>query len=320
MEQGQIKRITGTSFTAALLYNLGFLSPFFAVPLQYSAQSRGRQSFVLSSLGASVLILSFRLMVLAPLGTFSFVVLDTGLLFMALTGLYLRNFALRFLELPVRLGVITGAFGLAVLLLSPHAGALGEEFKGVLAGFLELGAGAGLSVDVLYLMVKDVLGRTFLAWYFFFLMFTPWFAEKLGARIQQGKALASPLGDEKTAEAVQEAWVLPEYWVWLLFIPLTLFLVDKLSSPKGFVLLKGWRLYGVSNLLLITAGTYGLRGIRILGLLLRKRGLSRAGEKLLVPAVLFLVFVPGINLVMLIVTAGLGVSELWINFRLFDKE
>lgn len=124
----------------------------------------------------------------------------------------------------------------------------------------------------------------------------------------------------KSAIAGAADWGFPDNAVWFLFAPLTLFLVNRLLRSSGLHLLKGIPSYVVSNLLFIMSGLFGIKGLQIIRRMFRTWKVPRQINLMLFLALCMLAAVPGVNLILLIVVAGLGVSELWVNYRIFDKE
>ncbi|MBF9017213.1 MULTISPECIES: hypothetical protein [unclassified Oceanispirochaeta] len=320
METGQIRKITGISLTTAVLYNLGILSPFFAVPLQFSARDSNRSRFLSSSLFSVILILAFRAMILRPLGALGFLYVDGFILFLVVSGLYICNFELKGITLPVRIAFVTAGTAVLSMLLLPFAGGLKDQIILSLNQILSISnelnlTASGLEGDslmngeTLFLIFQDMVGSFGLVWYFFFIAFSLWLGQSLMKRRN---------GTDSDTET--EGWELPEVWVWFLFVPLTLYLVDRLMEVRGIDLLGRVPSYGVSNIVLITAGCYAVRGLGIIKRLMNKKGLSVQMQRILLMTTGFLIVMPGVNLALLILIAGLGVSELWVNYRIFDKE
>lgn len=320
METRQIGKITGFSIVTALLYNVGFLSPFFAVPLQLSAAGRNRNRFLLSSLVSMFLILSFRASILSPLKAQGFVYIDAYILILAIAGLYVCNFELKSFSLPVRIAVITAAAAVISLLLLPTTSGLRDQIiislDQIMMVSKELnltgtvsGSDGGLTGETLFLILQDLAGSTGFVWYFFFIALSHWMGKRMMLRFPDGRN-----------DIEQDEWNVPEAGIWFLFIPLTLFMLNKLLLIRGVRLLGTIPYYAVTNLVLIAAGTYGVRGIRIIQAVLKNKGISRQMQRILFMTAGFLIIMPGINLGLLILIAGIGVSELWVNYRLFDKE
>jgi hypothetical protein len=169
------------------------------------------------------------------------------------------------------------------------------------------GSGMNLDGETLYLILADMAGKTVLFWYFAFLVFSRTLGERLAKR---------------TAGALieSESWTLPDIWVWFLFLPLTVYLLNGPLAARGIVLLRGVSAYLVSNLILISSAAYAVRGIGVAGRFLSSRGVPLRTQRKILTACVCLVFMPGVNLALLILTAGIGVSELWVNYRFNDKE
>ena len=305
--------ISTVSILTALLYNVGILTPFFAVPVQYSASSGGRRSFLESSSAAVSVVLVFRMMLLGSMGARIFIILDILILLAVFAGLYVCNFELKDLSLPVRAAVITAAAGLLIVLTLPVTGSLKEgliesmDLVLASAGDAFSATGTDLTGEVLFMVIADLAGKTVLFWYFAFLVFSRWTGEHLMSRIT-GRSMKT------------ESWTLPGVWIWFLFIPLTVYLLNGPLSVRGIVLLKGAGSYLVSNMILISSAAYAVRGIGIAGKFLSMRGIPYRTQRMILTACAFLAFMPGVNLGLLILTAGIGVSELWVNYRFNDKE
>lgn len=315
MEISQVRKITGLSLITALLYNIGILSPFFAVPLQVSAGSSNRARFLISSLVSVFLIIAFRAMVLAPLGALGFLYLDGFILFLVVTGLYICNFELKGMVLPVRIAAVTAGTALLSLLLLPLAGGLKDQIILSLNQVLSISSelkltGTGfegenlLNGETLFLIIQDMLGKSGFVWYFFFIAFSLWLGKNIMKRSYRDYS------DSNT-----ESWKLPEIWIWFLLVPLTFYLLDRLMEVREIELLGRIPSYGVNNIILITAGCYAVRGIGMIRQFLNKKGLSVQMQRMLLMTTGFLIVMPGINLVVLILTAGVGVSELWVNYE-----
>jgi hypothetical protein len=322
LETSQIRKITGISLTTALLYNLGILSPLFAIPLQFSASGSNRSRFLSSSLVSVFLILAFRAMILRPLGAMGFLYVDGFILFLVVIGLYICNFELKGMTLPVRIAIVSAGVAVLSILLLPFAGGLKDQiilsFNQVLSISKELNLTApGLEGDnlmngeTMFLQFQDLVGSFGLVWYFFFIAFSLWLGKNIMKR---------GYGADSDTDTEPESWELPEIWIWFLFVPLTLYLLDRLMEVRGMELLGRIPSYAVSNIVLITAGCYAVRGLGMIKHLMNKKGLSVQMQRLLLMTTGFLIVMPGINLALLILTAGVGVSELWVNYRKFDKE
>ena len=303
-----------------MMYNIGILSLFFAIPLQLTALDGRKRNFLSVTLISSGLILLSRYIVLNTAEYPEMIVLDIILVTAVAAALYLANYVLYGYSVPVRLGIITAASGLLLLLLTPFTGVLEEmlidNFNRVAGTFTSLplaaGEGGGFQIEgeTLYLLLKDFFSRYVLALFFFFLSYSWWVSYRLFLRMGN---------QEKITEGAAN-WDFPDHAVWLLFVPLTLLLGNRLMDQSGLSLLTGIPSYAVSNLLIIMGGLYAIKGIQIIQRLFRKWNIPRQLNLPLLLLLGMLIVIPGVNLVLLVVMAGLGVSELWVNYRIFDKE
>jgi hypothetical protein len=318
VDQKELRKIAGASLAVTVMYNLGFLSLFYAVPLQFAALSNGRKAYLSVSLVSTVLILIVRFILLSATGFSELIVLDAVVVAVVATGLYFANFMLQRYSVPVKLGIVTAALGLLFISAAPFADGLESRIVGSIDKMTELMNSLSiptetegtvlLQEETFFLMVKDVFGRSVLAVFFFFLCYSWWSSSLLYQR----------MGGKMTPETTN--WSLPDGAVWFLFLPLTVFLVDRLLNGSGLILLKGIPAYAVSNLLFIMGGLFGIKGLQIIRVMFRKWNVPRQMNLMLFLAMGMLAVIPGVNLILLIVVAGLGVSELWVNYRIFDKE
>ena len=96
--------------------------------------------------------------------------------------------------------------------------------------------------------------------------------------------------------------------VWPLIAALSIVVLDYRVST-GFAGYLAW------NILLIMAALYGARGLGILNGLMTAANLPRGLRMLIVFTLVLILMQPGLNYLVLIGVPGLGVSELWINFK-----
>ena len=302
------------------MYNLGFFSLFYAIPLQLAALKGNKRSYISVSLLSSVMILTVRYVLLTTAEFSELILLDFAVVTIVAAAMYIANYILFGYSVPVRIGMLTAALGILLLAAIPFAGAVETQFSETLdrmsrlASSLSLAGGSDGSMliqgETLNLVIKDMFGRSVLAVFFFFMIYTWWSSSRLFLRMEKGQK----------KEYDGRDWDFPEQAVWLLFIPLTLILADRLLNQSGVFLLKGIPAYVVSNLLFIMSGLYGIRGIKIILRFFRRWNIPRQMNLLLILILGMLIAVPGVNLILLVIVAGLGVSELWVNYRIFDKE
>ncbi|MFQ3619395.1 MAG: hypothetical protein SNJ78_00480 [Spirochaetales bacterium] len=103
---------------------------------------------------------------------------------------------------------------------------------------------------------------------------------------------------------------LPEKIVWAFLLGWTGVLTG-LIQPLGWVSIVFW------NIALLTSALYGIQGVDILRFFLNKMGRFRA---LALFGIIFSLFIPGLNIIVLVGIPLLGVSELWIQYRRIEEE
>jgi hypothetical protein len=78
--------------------------------------------------------------------------------------------------------------------------------------------------------------------------------------------------------------------------------------------------FAVSNSLYIMGILYGLQGFGLLQYLMEKKNVNPGIRRLTVWSIPLSILVFPLNLIVIVLLPGLGVSELWINYRHNDKE
>lgn len=318
MDRKERRKILGTSLAVGALYNLGLFSFFYAVPLQLAASTGKRKHYGAVALLSSLLILGLRYVLLRAAGFPELILLDAAVVLTVAPALYAAAYPLGAYSLPLRMGIIAAAAGILLLLTAPFGEALDGIFQSSLGRLGDLmitlpgseGAAdtAPVGAETLYLMMKDIFARTGIAVFFFFLCFSRWAGSRLYLRMHPGE------------ESREEDWSFPESGVWLLFLPLTLFLFDRLMGRSGQSFLRGIPAYAVFNLLFVMSGLFSIKGLGIVNGFLKRSSLPRRTGRLFLPILGMAAFMPGLNLILLVAFAGLGVSGLWVNYRIFDKE
>jgi hypothetical protein len=153
-----------------------------------------------------------------------------------------------------------------------------------------------LETDSLFLWLKEMILRSYL-FIFFVILSANWWA---------GTSIMKRAGREKRFDITR--FKLPDIFIWPLLISWAVVLLDVV---KGI----GWPAYLFWNTGMIALFLFGLQGFGILRHLLKKYALFRSLKTLLTFIVIILVFIPGVNWVIIIGFPGLGVSELWIKYR-----
>ena len=155
---------------------------------------------------------------------------------------------------------------------------------------------AGIDAGTVYGIIRKAVLRSYLFAYFAILSVSWWFGSS-GIRNGRWKSSFSP-----------SSFSLPEYMVWPLIAALSIVVLDYRVST-GFAGYLAW------NILLIMAALYGARGLGILNGLMTAANLPRGLRMLIVFTIVLILMQPGLNYLVLIGVPGLGVSELWINFK-----
>jgi hypothetical protein len=320
---------------AALLYHLGMGFVLFLVPVQVALARRGRRGFYTAALLAFVLIVAVKLWLVRRnlAEALPFTLAETVAVAALLGGLALVQLpelegalaGLRLARVP-RLLAATALAGLVSVpvilrLRADEAFTAGlRELFGELAAVLNsalrgaeglgslgpqgplgesAGAAAGpVSAESLMQAVREILSRSFLFSYFVVLAFAWRAGSALGARSVGRAPGFRPLKDFR----------LPDGYIWPLIASLAVVALNEVVSV-GALELAAW------NLLLIMALLYGLSGIGILRFLLSRYRLPPGLRWLLVGAMIVMALTPRLNLAVAVLVPGLGVSEIWVNYR-----
>jgi hypothetical protein len=311
---------------AALLYHLGLGFLLFLVPVQVALVRRGPSSFYAAAGLSFVLVMGARLIFVGGglAEARPFLVAEAATVAALLGGLVLVQLPeieqgllrTRLRRVP-RLLAITALAGLLAVPLILYLRAdesfvsgLREMFTGLAAALdRTLGASEGLDLpaggasglikpEALMEAVREFLWRSFLFGYFFVLAFAWWVGSVIGARTIGQKARVTPLKDFR----------LPDGYVWPLIASLAVVALN-LVVHLGVLELAAW------NLLLIMMLLYGLVGLGIIRFLLRKYRLPPGLRWLLVGVIIVMALTPRLNLAVMVLVPGLGVSEIWVKYR-----
>lgn len=96
--------------------------------------------------------------------------------------------------------------------------------------------------------------------------------------------------------------------VWVVIAGLAIVVASEFVET-GFATALGW------NALLVGSFLFGVQGVGLIQHLLRLRGGTDRGERWVPTVVLMLLFVPGINLLVMLGVPLLGMSEVWVDYR-----
>ncbi len=170
---------------------------------------------------------------------------------------------------------------------------LGQEIDGT-------GVFGSIAPETLYMMAIYTVERSFL----------------LGMIVQLGiSILLSQLIQNKTSGRVDpwfQRFFVPELLLWPFLISWAIILVSSMIET-GIVGIIGWNI-GLGLGLL-----YFVQGVSILYWLLRRRG-ARLSLGTSIVLGLLILLLPGINVLMMLGIPLLGISEIWIRYRVVNKE
>ena len=216
--------------------------------------------------------------------------------------LLLTTAAVGALSVPVILALNRN--GQIETLLANQVGAMMEVFFGA-AEEGSVGNFAAVELlqnpDRLVDLITSVLLRSFVFMYFVILAVCLWYGSSLGQR------------SVRVATASLSQFSVPERLLWPLLLSWALVLLDRLV-PLGALRFVAW------NSGLIMLFVFGMQGIGIILSFFYRRGISRIFRTLTMILLVFALFWPGFNLVVIFGLPGLGVSEVWIPLRKNQKE
>ncbi len=310
---------------STLLYHLGMGFVLFLIPLQVVLIRRGRKSFAISLGLALTLIIVVKLILLGRTqdpAAAPFLLVEIATVLSLMGGLVLiqlpelsSDFERYRLPRVLRLLITTGAAGVVSVpvilylrgseefilrmqeIFSALASNLNRAFNEAEAFNLLSGSGM-FQAESLMQISSTFLLRSFLFDYFLLLTFSWWLGTVIGAR---------SVGKNHGLTRIVD-FQLPDTYVWPLIVSLGLVLVTLLV-PVEFLEILAW------NSLLILVFLYGVAGLGILRFLLKKLKIPTGFRWLLIIAIIILAMTPRINLIILILVPGLGVSETWLKYR-----
>ncbi|MBI9099770.1 MAG: DUF2232 domain-containing protein [Spirochaetaceae bacterium] len=315
-----------TSLAAVISLIMSITGPlllFFMLPLQILAVRCGKIAFSYSASGVFFGSIILKKILLTPDvgGTGSLVFADSAIFFLLLSGLYAVNFLLEKYRTILRLLIITATAGLVSIPVIYYLNsdqvlntAMIDQLDSILVmlngGTPESSIFSSVSAEDLYSLFKIYFLNSFLAVYFFLLALTWWMGSRFGLR-SIGKASRVPTIKE---------FKVPEKLVWFFFVPLTIVLLNVLLESKGAKMEMGLIGFAVSNSLYIMGTLYAIQGFSLVQFFLEKKTINPGIRRLSVIILIISLFIFPLNVLIVILLPGLGVSELWINYRIKDKE
>lgn len=314
-----------TSLAALFSLILSISGPllfFFMLPLQVLAVRCGKKAFTFSVMGVFFGSIFLKLILQPDMsGAGSLIITDLVMFLFFLSGLYVVNFQLENFRTVLKFLIVTLAAGLCSIpvLYSLNAD---QSFYTIMTELIDSvlvvlnGASpessifSSLSADDMYNLFKFYFLNSFLAVYFFLLTITWWLGRRIGF-----KSMGQPSMAPKIVE-----FDVPEKLVWFFFVPLTVVLLNVLLENKGMKLELGMVGFAVSNSLYIMGALYALHGLGLAQYLLEKRKANLGMRRLSGLFLIIMVLIFPLNIILVFLLTGLGVSELWINYRHKDKE
>ncbi len=199
------------------------------------------------------------------------------------------------------------ALATIVLLAGNHA--FVESLQQLFGNFLEVARSAAARAEMTVPQLGqgasmmqaywDYLFGSLVFGYFVNLAAAWYLGNRIGARSRYQKSLA--------------AFSLPEVFVWPLIASWTVVLIGrfvKLGHLRAFALNAG----------LILLALYGVQGLAIIETLVARVRRGPESRRWLLIAVLLALFVPALGVLALVVIPLVGVSEIWIKYRIERKE
>ncbi len=334
------------SIASIFLYQTSIGIFFFLIPLQILYRRRGNQLFnysLLLTFLVIALIKTIRISRLDNAGfTFSLVLLEILVLISLLGGLFLLNANIfehftgnldldlfrrkdNFFDL-LSLSILFGIVSIPFILYFGNNTAFNDYMNLVfksLSDYLKTMfttkdtenlaiLNKFLSAETLKETTNRIFFRTFIFDYFILLGFSRWIGNAIGRKNLQRESIEKSRLDVEKTESSIISFKVPEYYLWPLIVSLALTLIDYIRG-LGVIGYVSW------NATLILALLYGINALGIIRYLFGYFRVSRGLQLLLYFMLIILLFTPKINIIVLIAIPGLGVSEIWIKYREFER-
>lgn len=298
----------GLALISVFLYQSGFLLFLFMVPLVMLYRRRGQIHYAVGAIVAFVGIVLFKLGQVSRAGSETFrtlALMDALVPLLLFLGMYaLIAPRLRAFPTAGRLGIaavgigLVGAPLLAIGMQSGLMASLESQFVSLFQAFQ--GAGTAPEPDLAERVARIAI-ETLLS---FFIASA---AVIIGLNWYVGQRLASRLfADVEGAPSLKLLHLDPR-WVWVV-IGGAVGVLAELAIGIGVLR------YGAWNALFFGLALYGAQGLGILFHLLESKGIGRGGRLFAAIALIVLLFVPGMNVAVMLGIPGLGVAEIWVNF------
>ena len=309
--------IVVTAFVSTLIFHIGLLLFLFLVPLQILFVRRGKKAYGIASIAVFAAIAVWNVLQFYVFASVRLdpliMVFDLVLPLSFLAGLYLVNFpgypwvrkTVRFLAAAV----LTGVISIPVIIYFAGNEALMQavrsQFQAV-RDFLIANTGAVENTALISSLDVDTLMKW--SFSFFFSIYLFGYFLVLAANWLIGTAIGSGTGFSRRSGKFLQDYRLQDRFVWVLLLPWA-------GNLLSLMMNLGPLRYLFWNIGLIMLFLYGMQGMGILKYFLIRSRVSRGTQFFLAVLFVFIVLIPGLNLVLLVGIPLLGVSETWVNYR-----
>lgn len=320
--------VVGLALASVLMFRFGLLRLLFLVPIQLVWIRRGEQGALVSSAFALIGMVAVSAGSLLGVGDLAggalraLVLLDLVFVFGMLAGLFVMNTprarvaaegGSRELTVPERAiaASIMGALLFGPVLWWLSTGTLSQS---VIAAQVEvvrpLLEATGATTEEVWALTELIIGALLSGILLGFLLLVIgnwWFGTLIAFRTRLRLPGGNPVM-ERLAGFSATQFVLPGWFVWALIV--------AWGGVLGSMLLEvGSISYVFWNAGFVTLALYAMQGISILLHFAERRKVAR-GSRIMIAAGLVLgLLIPGLNIVVGLGLPGLGVSEIWIDYR-----
>jgi len=301
------------ALSAFVIYQIDLLFFLFIVPFQVLVLAAGKSNIKFLK-SVSVFLLFFVIQKIATKMTERSLA-EAGMILIMLAGLYIVNFIFvsgrRILALYL-FGAVSSIVLLPVLLNWFKSPEVNEAFITLVRAYneslLESSQG-GLDENSLYLygekflkVVKFLFLSSFSIMLQSVILLNWYFGHSIDERIKKEKSMQLRLSNFR----------LPEWFIWTLFVPVTLILFISVLRNAGFMDEGGWFLFTIINLALVSAEIISIQGVAII---LHRYLKGKRTSSNLIGLIILGFMIPAVNIVLMILLPGLGILENWITLR-----
>lgn len=294
---------------SGLFYASGFIAVAFLVPVQFAFAKEGKKEGLLSMLASLAVIGIGNAMHLASLGFLQFSVLAQTMLspLLLLCGIIAMNMfvADNWKKIIVVSVVLAGVFG---FMLNASIGTLDAQ-KAIAGIIIKLLGYSGMQLPDATTVAKDYVApavEVILDCYgalLFLMLAGSW---SIGNRL--GK---KGTGTEETMQkSFIRSIVVPQWLLWPSILAWGLLLLVLYGHKQGVLAIIAW------NASLAAASWYALQGIGLISYFFESKGMHRATGSVLVLLILLILLDSKVGLAVAILIPVLGVSEVWLQYRI----